>query len=71
MRRTLDFVKHARAQFGEYIEADWHDSPSNTMKARTYPAIYLGPTGNIQGTINPFDPDRPPNFYLHMTFFRP
>ena len=55
MRRALDFVKHARAQFGEYIEADWHDSPSNTMKARTYPAIYLGPTGNIQGTIKALD----------------
>ena len=28
---------------------------NNTMKPRTYPAIYFGPTGNIQGTNKAFD----------------
>lgn len=42
-------------QFGEYIEADWDNTVTNTMKSRTYPAIYLGPTRNIQGIIKAFD----------------
>ena len=40
---------------GEYIEADWDDTVTNTMKAWTYPVILLGPTGNIQGTVKALD----------------
>ena len=28
---------------------------NNTNRYRTYPGIYLGPTGNIQGTLKVFD----------------
>ena len=51
----MDFEKHCRGNFGSYIEAHYHDTITNTMKARAYPALLLGPTGNIQGTIKAYD----------------
>jgi hypothetical protein len=53
--RKLDFAKHCIAPFGSYIEA--HDDPTitNTMHPRTFPGIFLSPTGNHQGTHKVFD----------------
>ena len=55
LRRHLDFEKHCRGNFGSYIEAHYDDVITNTMKSRTYPALLLGPTGNIQGTVKAYD----------------
>jgi hypothetical protein len=53
--RELDFTKHCKATFGSYVEA--HDNPTitNTMCLCTFPGIFLGPTGNCQGTHKVFD----------------
>ena len=56
-RRGLDWNKHARAVFGQYIQAHEDCDLINTMAPRTFPALYLGPTGNIQGTVKAFDLD--------------
>jgi hypothetical protein len=53
-RRGLDWNKHARALFGQYIQAHKDRNITNTMAPRTFPALYLGPTGNIQGTVKAF-----------------
>ena len=47
----MDFKKHCRAIWGSYIEA--HDDPdqTNTMDSRTSPCIYLGTSGNAQGSV--------------------
>ena len=55
LRRHLDFEKHCRGNFGSYIEAYYDDVITNTMKSWTYPALLLGPTGNIQGTVKAYD----------------
>ena len=44
-KRVLDFEKHCRGMFGEYVEAHADPDMTNNMQSRTYPAIYLGPTG--------------------------
>jgi len=49
-RHKLDFSKHCRAQFGEYVEVHEEPNPTNSMATRGMPAIVLGPTGNQQGT---------------------
>jgi hypothetical protein len=46
----FDYQKHCRLQFGSYVQAHQEPSPTNTQAARTVGAIYLGPTGNIQGS---------------------
>ena len=43
----IDFTKHAKLQFGEYVQA--HEEHDNTMATRTTGAIALRPTGNAQG----------------------
>jgi len=48
----LDFKKHCRARFGSYVEASQDPDVTNTMNDRTAPCIVLGPTGNVQGSIN-------------------
>ena len=48
----LDFKKHCRARFGSYVEASQDPDITNTMNDRTAPCIVLGPTGNVQGSIN-------------------
>jgi len=53
-RRGLDWNKHARALFGQYIQAHEDRDVTNTMAPRTFPALYLGPTDNIQGTVKAF-----------------
>ena len=41
--------------FGSYVEAHEDPDVTNTMCPRTYPAIYLGNTNNVQGTKKVFD----------------
>ena len=55
LRRHLDFNKHCCGDFGEYIQAHEDPNVTNVMKERTYNALYLGPTGNLQGNFKAFD----------------
>ena len=41
--------------FGTYVEADEDRVITNTNEVRTFPGVYLGPVGNIQGTKAVFD----------------
>jgi Reverse transcriptase (RNA-dependent DNA polymerase) len=43
----IDFNKHIRAEFGEYVQV--HEEHDNSMKTRTTGAIATKPTGNAQG----------------------
>jgi hypothetical protein len=51
----FDFTKHCIAPFGSYVEA--HNDPmiTNTMRLHTFPALFLGPMGNLQRTHKVFD----------------
>ncbi len=53
--RKLDFNKHCKATFGLYVEAHKDPTITNTMLSRTFPGIFLGPTGNRQGTHKVFN----------------
>jgi len=57
LRWQLSYDKHAKAPFGCYCEAhdDVDGNKTNTQKERSREAIYLGPTGNFQGTSKFFD----------------
>lgn len=48
----LDFAKHCRSRFGSYVEANQDSDITNTLNDRTAPCILLGPTGNVQGSVN-------------------
>ena len=48
----LSFEKHCKAKFGAYVEASADRDITNDMNSRTDPCIVLGPTGNIQGSVN-------------------
>ena len=45
--QRLDFKRHCRFQFGEYIQT--HEQHNNSMMSRTVGALALRPTGNAQG----------------------
>jgi hypothetical protein len=47
---ALDFTKHCQIPFGAYTEVHEDKGKTNTMDGRTHPAIYLGPTENLQGS---------------------
>ena len=53
-RWSLDWNKHVRGLFGEYVQAHYDRDLTNTMAPRTFPALYLGPTGNRQSTAKAF-----------------
>ncbi len=53
--RKISFTKHCKATFGSYIEAHNDPTITNTMRLCTFPGIFLGPTGNHQGTHKVFD----------------
>jgi hypothetical protein len=53
--RELDFDKHCKATFGSYVEAHEDPTITNTMRSCTFPGIFLGSTGNRQGTHKVFD----------------
>jgi hypothetical protein len=46
---TLDYNKHCRLMFGEYVQVHEDLLVTNTMQSRTTGAIALGPYGNEQG----------------------
>ena len=48
-------LNHLKDIFGENIEAIIYDYVTNNMKGRTHPCIYLGPSGNWQGSQMCFD----------------
>ena len=43
----IDYNKHIRAEFGEYVQV--HEEHDNSMRTRTTGAIATKPTGNVQG----------------------
>ena len=45
--QKLDFKRHCRFQFGEYVQT--HKEHDNSMMSRTVGALALHPTGNAQG----------------------
>ena len=45
----LDYRKDLGLQLGAYCQVHQNEKPRNSMKARTLPALYLGPSGNLQG----------------------
>ena len=45
----LDYSKHCRLPFGSYVQVHDEPSPTNSPTARTFGAITLGLTGNLQG----------------------
>ena len=45
--QKLDFKRHCRFQFGEYVQT--HEEHDNSMTSRTVGALALRPTGNAQG----------------------
>ena len=45
--KQLDYNKHVRAEFGEYVQT--HEENDSDMYERTVRAICMGPTGNQQG----------------------
>ena len=49
---TLEYDQHYNTYFGQYIYTNIDPDKSNGMKNCTFPGIYLGPTGNMQGTVN-------------------
>jgi hypothetical protein len=55
MRCRLDWNKHGTGEFGEYVEAHSDLDVTNANKPRTFAGIYLGVTGNIQGTEKVFN----------------
>ncbi|HNJ38565.1 MAG TPA: reverse transcriptase domain-containing protein [Nitrosomonas sp.] len=48
--KTLDYEVDCRLEFGDYVHANEDNVITNSMKARTFPAICLGPVGNLQGS---------------------
>ena len=46
--QKLDYKRHCRYQFGEYIQT--HEQHDNSMDPRTVGALALHPTGNAQGS---------------------
>ena len=54
--RKLDWAKHLQAGFGDFVKASYDRDVTNRVRdMRTYDGIYLGPTGNCQGTVEVFD----------------
>ena len=51
----MDFLLHYRADFGQYIHTHIEPEKSNDTNGRTFAALYLGPTGNLQDTVKARD----------------
>ena len=52
--KKLDWKKSCKLHFGAYAQVREDRNVTNTLEERTQGAIYLGPTGNLQGTYNFF-----------------
>ena len=48
-RQKLDYNRHCRFQFGEYVQT--HEQHSNSMNPRMVGALALHLTGNVQGSF--------------------
>ena len=48
--KELDYLVDCQLEFGEYVQANEDNTKTNPMNARTFPAICLGPVGNVQGS---------------------
>ena len=48
--QKLDYNRHCRFQFGEYVQT--HEQHDNSMNPRTVGALALCPTGNAQGSFD-------------------
>jgi hypothetical protein len=46
---TLDYKKHLNLQVGQQCQVHEEDTPHNSQLTCTKGAIYLGPSGNLQG----------------------
>jgi hypothetical protein len=46
---TLGYKKHLSLQLGKYFQVHEEDNPHNSQIARTKEAIYVGPSGNLEG----------------------
>ena len=53
--KTLGYKLHCKANFGQYVHVRIDPDKTNSMQNRTCPGIYLGPTGNMQGTVKVLD----------------
>ena len=53
--RSIDYNLHCRATFGQYVHIHIDPDVTNNMKGRTFAGIYLGPTGNLLGTVKAMD----------------
>ena len=47
----MDAKKHCRVLPGSYCEVYDEPNPTNTTVSRTHEGIFLGPTGNLQGSV--------------------
>src|SRR5210317_1558710 len=47
-QKTIDFHKHCKYSFGEYVQAHHENVNTSDMKERTIDAIYLCPNNNMQ-----------------------
>ena len=52
--KALDCKKRFNLHFGAYAQVHEYRNVTNTLEERTQGAIFLGPTGNLQGTYNFF-----------------
>jgi hypothetical protein len=52
---TINSIKHCKFDVGAYIEASTNAVITNDSANRTHPCIFLGPSGNKQGSLNCFD----------------
>ena len=52
--KTLDWKKSCMLHFGVYAQVHEDRNVTNTLEERTQGGIFLGPTGNLQGTYNFF-----------------
>jgi hypothetical protein len=50
LRHRLKYKQHCRTPFGAYCKVHEENAPTNSMQPRSTTAIFLGPTGNIQGS---------------------
>ena len=55
LKRSVDFKLHCRGTFGQYVMAHVDPDVTNDMNGRTFQGLYLGPTGNLQGTVKCLD----------------
>ena len=64
---TVNLTKHCTVDVGAYIESSIDAIIANGNNDRTHACITLGPSGNIQGSINCLDLDTG-SVVVRMTF---